>query len=347
MLPLILFLLTISLALAEKLYVVERERSSLAVVEDGRLIKRIEALGNMNHATVKFWKGYAYVISRDGYLSKIDLRKDELVKRVKVGKSSIGVDFTDRHVIVANYDPDTVVVLDEDLNILREINTGSRNVGIKAYGASFLFSLMDKDEVWWVKEDGEVLKFAVGKMPFDALLFGDYYLVGFFKDEGVGLIDLRERSYRSLKFKREGEEVVFKIPHFGTWGILKEGVAYVPAVGERKVYVVSLKDAKVLGNVTLSGLPVFVSVSSEGKHMAVNFSGDREDFVALYDLISGKLLGEVQAGKRIMHLRFSKDGSRLYITSYFESKLKVLEVPTLKLLHEVDIYNPSGVFLAN
>lgn len=344
MLPLILFLLSISLALAEKLYVVERERSSLAVVENGRLVKRIEALGNMNHATVKFWRGYAYVISRDGYLSKIDTKRDELVKRVKVGKSSIGIDFTDRYVIVANYDPDTVVVLDEELNVLREISTGSRNVGIKAYKTGFLFSLMDKDEVWWVKEE-EVLKFAVGKMPFDALLFGDYYLVGFFKDEGIGLIDLKEESYKSLKFKREGKEVVFKIPHFGTWGVFKD-TAYVPAVGERKIYVVSLKDVKVLGEIALSGLPVFVAVSPEGKHIAVNFSGDKENFVALYDLGSEKLLGEVQAGKRIMHLRFSKDGNKLYLTSYFESKLKVFEVPTLKLLHEVDIPNPSGVFLA-
>jgi len=344
MLPLILFLLSISLALAEKLYVVERERSSLAVVENGRLVKRIEALGNMNHATVKFWRGYAYVISRDGYLSKIDTKRDELVKRVKVGKSSIGIDFTDRYVVVANYDPDTVVVLDEELNVLREISTGSRNVGIKAYKTGFLFSLMDKDEVWWVKEE-EVLKFAVGKMPFDALLFGDYYLVGFFKDEGIGLIDLKEESYKSLKFKREGKEVVFKIPHFGTWGVFKD-TAYVPAVGERKIYVVSLKDVKVLGEIALSGLPVFVAVSPEGKHIAVNFSGDKENFVALYDLGSEKLLGEVQAGKRIMHLRFSKDGNKLYLTSYFESKLKVFEVPTLKLLHEVDIPNPSGVFLA-
>ena len=344
MLPLILFLLSISLALAEKLYVVERERSSLAVVENGRLVKRIEALGNMNHATVKFWRGYAYVISRDGYLSKIDTKRDELVKRVKVGKSSIGIDFTDRYVIVANYDPDTVVVLDEELNVLREISTGSRNVGIKAYKTGFLFSLMDKDEVWWVKEE-EVLKFAVGKMPFDALLFGDHYLVGFFKDEGIGLIDLKEKSYKSLKFKREGKEVVFKIPHFGTWGVFKD-TAYVPAVGERKLYVVDLKEGKVLGEIALSGLPVFVAVSPEGKHIAVNFSGDKENFVALYDLGSEKLLGEVQAGKRIMHLRFSKDGKRLYLTSYFESKLKVFEVPTLKLLHEVDIPNPSGVFLA-
>jgi len=344
MLPLILFLLSISLALAEKLYVVERERSSLAVVENGRLVKRIEALGNMNHATVKFWRGYAYVISRDGYLSKIDTKRDELVKRVKVGKSSIGIDFTDRYVIVANYDPDTVVVLDEELNVLREISTGSRNVGIKAYKTGFLFSLMDKDEVWWVREE-EVLKFAVGKMPFDALLFGDHYLVGFFKDEGIGLIDLKEKSYKSLKFKREGKEVVFKIPHFGTWGVFKD-TAYVPAVGERKIYVVSLKDVKVLREIALSGLPVFVAVSPEGKHIAVNFSGDKENFVALYDLGSEKLLGEVQAGKRIMHLRFSKDGKRLYLTSYFESKLKVFEVPTLKLLHEVDIPNPSGVFLA-
>jgi len=83
----ILFPLTSSFA--EKLYVVEREREGLSVIEDFKRTKMINGLGNMNHATVKVHGGFAYVISRDGFLSKLDIQTDSLVRKVKVGKSSI------------------------------------------------------------------------------------------------------------------------------------------------------------------------------------------------------------------------------------------------------------------
>lgn len=65
---LIALLLLPIFAFCEKLYVVERERGSLAVIEEGRLRGEIGGLGNLNHATVKFYNGFAYVISRDGFL---------------------------------------------------------------------------------------------------------------------------------------------------------------------------------------------------------------------------------------------------------------------------------------
>ena len=63
------------------------------------------------------------------FLSKIDPREDRLVKRVKVGNSGIGLDFFKEYVLVANYDPDSVVLLDRDLNLVKTLKTDSRNVG--------------------------------------------------------------------------------------------------------------------------------------------------------------------------------------------------------------------------
>ncbi len=344
MLLVMLFILILPfLSIAEKLYVVERERGSLAVVEEGKVVKEIEGLGNLSHATVKVWEGYAYVISRDGYLSKIDPKEDKLLKRVKVGNSTIGLDFTDNHIVVANYDPHTVVVLDEELNILKTLKTGSRNVGIKGFEGGFVFSLMDKDEVW-VVERQEIRKFKVGNMPFDALLSGDIYLLGFFKESGIGMIDIKNKLYRKLDFKAQGKEVVFKIPHFGTWGIVGDE-AFIPAVGEKRLYKVDLRKMEILGHVELGGLPVFASVSPNGNYLAANFSGDREDYLALVDVKEMKVLKELKLGQRIMHLRFSQDGTRLYVSSYFDSKLRAFQVPDLKLLYELNIPHPSGVFL--
>ncbi|MGB9874209.1 MAG: cytochrome D1 domain-containing protein [Hydrogenobacter sp.] len=341
MLPLIVLFLFVSLSFGEKLYVVERERGAIAVIEDDRLVGEIGELGNLNHATVKLWKGFAFVISRDGYLSKVDTHKDLLLKKVKVGNSSIGFDFTENSVVVANYDPDTVVVLDEDLKVIKTIKTGSRNVGIKGHGRAFVFSLMDKDEVWLV-EDGNIIKFRVEGMPFDALLSGDAYLVAFFKSSGVGRIDIKKRKYEKLSFTSQGKDVVFKIPHLGTWGVVGSK-AYIPAVGEKKIYEVDLQSLHVLRTYDLPGLPVFVVVSPNERYVAINFSGDKEDYVALLDVSEGRLT-EVKAGQRVMHLRFSKDGRKLYVSSYFDSKLKAFEVPSMRLVYEVGVPNPSGIF---
>ncbi|MFN3598491.1 MAG: cytochrome D1 domain-containing protein [Aquificaceae bacterium] len=340
---LVMLLLLPILAFCEKLYVVERERGSLAVIEDSELTGRIKDLGDLNHATVKFYKGFAYVISRDGLLSKIDIREDKLLKRVKVGQSGIGLDFFDGYVLIANYDPDTVVVLDEELKVIKTFNTGSRNVGIKAYSSGFVFSLMDKDEIWMVRGE-EIKKYkGVGKMPFDAFLYKDKYLVGFFKDPFLGALDLRSGEYKGIGVSGQGE-APFKIPHFGTWGIV-DSFAFVPAVGERKLYLLNMESLSLEGRIDLSGLPVFAVVSPDKRFVAVNFSGDREDYIALVDTAEKRVIKERQVGKRIMHLRFSKDGKRLYTSSYFDSKLRVLSLPDMSLLQEIDVPNPSGVFV--
>ncbi|MFN3813852.1 MAG: cytochrome D1 domain-containing protein [Aquificaceae bacterium] len=342
MLFMILFLLPL-FAFCEKLYVVERERSSLAVIEDNRLIGRIENLGNLNHATVKFYKGFAYVISRDGFLSKIDLKEDKLLKKIKVGQSSIGLDFFNDHVLIANYDPDTVVVLKVDLSPVETIKTSSRNVGIKAFSTGFVFSLMDKDQIWVVKGK-EVKKYeGVGNMPFDALLYKDKYLVGFFKDSLLGILDLRSGEYKKIAIGGQGEPL-FKIPHFGTWGIV-DGLAFVPGVGERRLYLLNMEDLRLEGSISLPGLPVFAVASPNKRYIAVNFSGDREDYIALVDVSQRSIVVEVAVGKRIMHMRFSKDGERLYVSSYFDSKLRILSMPDMKILQEIDVHNPSGIFM--
>ena len=122
-------------------------------------------------------------------------------------------------------------------------------------------------------------------------------------------------------------------------------MAYVPAVGERKLYILNLKDLKPEGSINLPGLPVFVVASPDKRLLAVNFSGDREDYIALVDVSKRKVIREVKAGKRIMHMRFSKDGKRLYISSYFDSKLRVLSLPDLKSIQELEVPNPSGIFV--
>jgi len=341
-----LALLFIVLFTFGKVYVVEREAGNLAVIEGDKLKKEIKNLGNLNHATLKFRWDKGYLISRDGYISLIDIYKDKLIKKVKIGESSIGLNFCPDKVLVANYAPKDVVVLTKDLKVLKKIQTDSRNVGIKSRENLFLYALMDKDRVQVrnCKSLKLVKEFKVGSMPFDALLYDDIYVVGFFNEPGVGVIDLKKLTYEKVKFKAKGREVVLKIPHFGLWGVWKDE-AYIPAVGERKVYVVNLKNFEVEKEIPLRGLPVFVAVSPDGKYVGVNYSGDSEDYFTIIDRKKGKVINTKRLGKRILHFRFTKDGKFVYISSYFENRVKKVSVPKLKVVKEIEVPTPSGVFI--
>ncbi len=332
----------------EKLYVVERERGSLAVIVDGEFKKEIKNLGNLNHAIVKTDGNFSYCIARNGYFSKIDNTKDKVVKKIKSGNSGIGFNFIGKYIAIAHYDPKKVNILTKDLDIYKTINTGSRNVGIKPYYPYLVFALMDKDEVWILdskKDFSVVKKFKVGKMPFDALIYKNRYIVGFFKERGVGIIDLDKLKYKKVVFKgNDKKEIVFKIPHFGMWGIFGDK-AIIPSVGEKKAYVVDINKMTVLKSIKLSGLPVFISVSPKNDIAVVNYSGDKDYLISIIDLKKLKVIKTFPAGKRVMHIRFSKDGKLLYVSSYFDNRLKIFNTKNWKLIKEITVPNPSGIFI--
>ncbi|WP_457644207.1 cytochrome D1 domain-containing protein [Persephonella sp.] len=343
------FLILFSISFAEKLYIVERERGSLAVIENDRFVGEIKDLGNLNHAIVKTDGDYSYVISRNGYFSKVDNRSDRVIRKIKPGNSGIGFTFIGEYIAIAHYDPKKVTILTKDLDTYKIIETGSRNVGIKVYYPYLVFSLMDKDQIWVLNADKDfdtekIIK-NVGNLPFDALIHKNRYIVGFFKEKGVGILDLLTFKYKKVKFHTDAnQEVVFKIPHFGMWGIVGDK-AVIPSVGERKAYVVNIKSMKVEKSIELIGLPVFISVSPDKRLAVVNYSGDKENYITVIDLKSFSPVKNINAGKRVMHFRFSKDGEKLYVSSYFDNKLRVFDTKSFKLLKEITVPTPSGIFI--
>ncbi len=333
---------------AETVYVVQRERSSLAVVKDGEWRGEIPDLGDTSHTTVKFSGGYGYAISRDGFVSKIDPKTHKVLKKVKVGNSGIGLNFVRDFVAVANYDPGTVVILDRDLNLKKTIKTGSRNVGIKSLENKLVFALMEKNEVWVLDADKDfslLKKFTdVGNLPFDALLADRRYIVGFFNDIRLGSINLDTLEFKPLVLDQGEQETVLKIPHFGQWGVAGESV-FIPANKDRKLHIVRLSDFKYQGTIDLIGTPVFVAASPDGKTLAVNYSGEKENFITIVDPLAKKVERNIEAGKRVMHFRFSASGEQLFVSCYFDNQMKIFEVGSWERSAHVDIATPSGIFL--
>ena len=366
---------------AALMVVVEREKGSVAVFDSIKheLLGRVEGLGNLRHATMVFSRDarYAFVIARDGVVSKIDLINMAIEARAKAGENSIGIAISrdNRYIMVCNYEPGGVSILDSDTlktvkeipAVIRESAGGtirSRTVGpLDTADNLMIFGLMEGNAVWVVdmKEEGfpVIKKFEeVGDTPYDQLITPDgrYYLVGLLNSDWMGLldtwkldavkkIDMRERRTGP---SAEGEKVpLYHIPHLESWGIAG-GLAFVPAFGEKRVIVYDMKDWSFVKSIPVAGTPLFVVVRPGGREVWVdNVGAPGSPEERTMDIISVETLSvkkSIDAGKGALDPQFTPKGEAVYISIREEDKVAVYDTDSFKLLKEFPVHKPSGIF---
>jgi len=337
----------------EKVFVVERESESVAVIQDGLTRRHMKNMHNMNHGIIKFKDKDAYLISRDGYVVKFDPKTEKNEAEYKTSKSAIGFVIGKNYVAVANYDDKSVDILTRDLKPIQKIKTGSKNVGIKIYKNYLVFAQMDNDKVTVLKDENpgkatphfvKYKEFNVGKMPFDAMIEGKTYIVGFFLTKGFGVIDLDKMQYQQIKVTAEGNKPVLKVPHFGFWS-LSDDKTFIPAVGDNKVMVYD-KKFNFIKNIEMKGLPVFTSLSPDKKYIAVTFSGKDFPSIQIVDTKDLKIIKTFTFPGKVLHVRWSNLYPALYVSVNDANQVSVIDTDNWEL--ERDIYqvmHPSGIFI--
>jgi len=142
--------------------VIERDVGRVQVVETSAntVLTTISGLGDLSHASVVFSRDgrYGYVFGRDGGLTKVDLLKRAIEKRIIQAGNSIGgaISQNGRYVAAQNYTPGGVKVFDAaTLQLVADIPASygdgqlSKVVGlVDAPGNQFVFSLFDAGEIW-------------------------------------------------------------------------------------------------------------------------------------------------------------------------------------------------------
>ncbi len=338
----------------EKIFVVERESKSLAVIEQGMTKGHIEGVHDMNHGVVKFYEKDGYVISRDGYIVKFNPETEKVLKEYKTSDSAIGFTVEKNYVAVANYAKKSVDILDRDLNPIRSFETGSKNVGIKKYKDYLIFSQMDNDKITVLKDknngkglpDFEIHKEFenVGVMPFDAMIKNNNFITGFFKSDFFGVVDLDTMTYSKIDILLEDRKPVLKVPHFGFWSI-SDGNVFIPAVGNNKVLVYT-SDFKFVKNIEVEGLPVFTALSPDQKYMAVTFSGEKFPVVQIIDTQTLEVIKRFEFDGKVLHVRWSDVRPNLYVSVNDTNKVAVINTKEWYLAREMfGINKPSGVFI--
>ena len=193
-------------------------------------------------------------------------------------------------------------------------------------------------------------EFKVGKMPFDAMIKDNTYIVGFFLSKSFGVIDLDKMEFSEIEITASNNKPVLKVPHFGFWS-LSESKIFIPAVGDNKVLVYD-PDFKFIKNIEVQGLPVFTSLSPDKKYLAVTFSGKDFPTMQIIDTSSLEIMKTFTFTGKILHVRWSNLDDFLYASvnggndERDSNKINVIDTKDWFLAREIfQIKAPSGIFI--
>lgn len=352
--------------------VVERADGKLLVVEhstNSRLAE-VEGLGDLSHASVVFSRDqrYAYVFGRDGGLTKVDILKGRIVKRVMQSGNSIGgaISQDGKWVAVSNYEPGGVRVFDAaSLEMVADIPAEyapgkfSKTVGlVDAPGNQFVFSLYDGDQIWLMDmadpRKPRIKRFEdIGRAPYDALITPDgrYYIAGLFGEDSMALLDLwhPEKGVRKiLKGYAEHDEKlpVYKMPHLEGWAMAGEQ-AFVPAVGQHKVLVMNAGSWQQEAEIDVHGQPVFVIARPDGRQVWVNFAFPDNDTVQVIDVESRRIIKTLKPGKGVLHMEFTPRGESVWLSVRDDNRIDIYDTSTLERVKSLQAMKPSGIFFTD
>jgi protein NirF len=350
--------------------VVERAAGSLLIVEtsEHKRLAQVKGMGDLSHASVVYSRDerYAYVFGRDGGLTKVDLLRRQIVRRVLQAGNSIGgaISQDGRLVAVSNYKPGGVKVFDaHTLDLVADIpalykddGTRSKVVGlVDAPGHRFAFALYDAGEIWvadMTEPRNPILhKFKnIGRQPYDALITPDgrYYIAGLFGEDGLALLDLWDLDAgikRILPDYGRGSRKmpVYKMPHLEGWAVAGDHV-FIPAVGRSEVLVVSQLNWQEVGRIAVHGQPVFVIARPDGRQVWVNFAFPNNDTVQVIDVATGKIIKTIIPGKTVLHMEFTPRGEQVWVSVRDADRVNVYDTDTFDMVASLPAAKPSGIF---
>ncbi|MCC6888726.1 MAG: protein nirF [Hyphomicrobiales bacterium] len=348
--------------------VVERTAGSVVIVDAASraVVARVRGLGDLSHASAVFSpdQRFAYVFGRDGALTKIDLLKATVARRVVQAGNAIGGAISDdgRLVAVSNYEPGGVRVFDAtsldpvaDIPAIGADGRRSKTVGlVDVPGRRFAYALYDAGEIWVADLSAQALKLTkltgVGKLPYDANVTpnGRHYLAGLFGEDGVVHVDLWQeplRANRILENYGRGEEKlpVYKMPHFEGWAALGDKLL-LPAVGRHELIAVDTRNFKEAGRVATYGQPVFAVARPDGRHVWVNFAHPLNDTLDVVDTLGLKVRHRFKPGPAVLHMEFTPRGHEVWVSVRDANVVRIYDAATFAMKGELAVEAPSGIF---
>lgn len=317
---------------------------------------------------------YVYFASRDGWISKFDMYRLKTVAEIRAGINTrnAAVSADGRYVMVGNYLPHTLVVLDAlDLTLVEVIpvrEADGRSSRVSAvYSApprdSFVVAMKEFKQIWEVREKplnsdrGKTnSRFSVRKIKLDN------HLDDFFFDQSYQHVIGASRSARSGQVVSlvEGRMVtdlnLAGMPHLGsgiTWPYTLENgeqttVLATPHFESGDVSVIDMKTWKTLKQIKTKGPGFFMRSHENSRYAWVDvFFGPHKDLMHVIDKQSLSIVKTLQPspGKTSAHVEFTRDG-RFALVSVWDmnGEIVVYDARTLEEAKRLPMRKPVGKY---
>ncbi|NIR29926.1 MAG: cytochrome C oxidase Cbb3 [Gammaproteobacteria bacterium] len=323
---------------------------------------------------------FTYLASRDGWVSKFDLYTLKPVAEVRAGINTrnIAASSDGRYVMVANYLPHTLVVLDAaDLKPLRIIaveDERGRSSRVSAvYDAppreSFIAALKDITEVWEISyaDDppyyGKVHDYryegppkVTERFPVRRIRLDDYLDDFFFDPEYQHLIgtarNARNGQVVNLLVGRKIADIDLSgMPHLGsgiTWRYGEKSVLATPNLREPLVSVVDMQRWKTIRRIETQGPGFFMRSHENTRYAWVDvFFGPHRDVVHVIDKDSLEIVQTLRPapGKTAAHVEFTRDGRYALVSIWdMDGAVVVYDAQTLEEVKRIPMVKPSGKY---
>ena len=325
---------------------------------------------------------YVYFASRDGWISKFDIYNLKYVAEVRAGINTrnLAVSADGRYVIVANYLPHTLTILDakdlKPLKVISAVDDKKQTSRVSAvYTAapreSFFAAMKDIKEVWeisyadqppmgfsgWMHdynpeggEGNQEQQFAVRRVKTDD------YLDDFFMNQDYTQIIGTSRSgggqVVDLDLRRAVNTVALPgMPHLSsaiTWEYKGRPVMATPNIKKGLVTVIDMESWEIVKEIKTEGPGFFMRSHENSPYAWVDvFFGPNKDLMHVIDKRTLEIVKTLKPmpGKTSAHVEFTKDGSHALLSIWDkEGALIIYDAKTLKEVKRISMSKPSGKY---
>ena len=326
---------------------------------------------------------FVYFASRDGWISKYDIYNLKLVAEIRAGINTrnLAVSADGRYVMVANYLPHSLVLLDAlDLKPVKLYDVTDKNVRSSRVSAvytapprnSFIAALKDIPEVWeiyygddpptgfdgWVHdyntESGENRK--IEPFPVRRIRVDDYFDDFFFDQEYVSIIGASREGKGQVVDMDIGRVIVPDLalpgmPHLGsgiTWEYQGRMVLATPNLREGKVSVIDMENWETVRQIETLGPGFFMRSHENTPYAWVDvFFGPNKDVVHVIDKRSLEIVKTLRPvpGKTAAHVEFTRDGKYALLSIWDpDGAVIVYDAATLEEVKRIPMNKPSGKY---
>lgn len=299
---------------------------------------------------------FVYIMSRDGWVQKYDIWSLSEVGRIRAALNSrnIAISPDGQRIAVANYLPESLTILDADLNPVSLIETRVKDRPSRVsavYQApqrhSFVLALKDAPEIWEVGTTDLAIRRIPINEPLDDFFFSPDYrqLIGANRDGDKGVVIDLDDGHKVAELPLPG------MPHLGsgiTWQCDGRRVMATPHLGEGVISVIDMQDWSLVGQIKTAGPGFFLRGHASSPYVWADvFFGPHKDQMHVIDKETLEIVRTLAPfpGRTFAHSEFTRDGSHVLVSLWEdEGAVVVYDAKTLQEVKRLPMRKPSGKY---